>query len=348
MITMNDVARAAGVSISTVSHVVNGTRHVDPETHERVRSVIATLGYRHNHLARAVARGGRTQSVGVALSARSNPYFAEVVTAIDRAVTALGSTMLLGETGDDAGREYQLITSLLERRVDGLIVSLAPDALASTAPLLEQSATPAVLIDRMPTGRQLDEIGTDNTEPMARLVDHLAQVHGHRRIGLVSGLAGLTTTDERTAGYREGLRRNGCDDDQALVASGRSSSAPAEEATEQLLRLADPPTAMIAANNGMSVGLLRHLKHRGVRVPRDMAVAGFDDFEWAELMASPLTCIDQNWTEIGRGAVGLLEKRLSDPHRGVVTERVATTLIIRNSCGCTGAETATTLPLGPA
>jgi LacI family transcriptional regulator len=345
VITMSDVAREAGVSISTVSHVVNGTRHVDPETHERVRGVIAQLGYRHNHLARAVARGGRTQSVGVALSARSNPYFAEVVTAIDRAVTALGSTMLLGETGDDAGREYQLITSLLERRVDGIIVSLAPDALASTAPLLEQSSTPAVLIDRMPTGRRLDEIGTDNLEPTARLVDHLAQVHGHRRIALLSGLAGLTTTDERCAGYQEGLRRNGCDTDEALIASGQSSSTPAEEATERLLTLAEPPTAIIAANNGMTVGMLRHLKHRGVRVPEDIAVCGFDDFEWAELMASPLTCIDQDWTEIGRGAVALLEERLRDAGGPVRTRRVPTTLILRNSCGCSAAESSTVIPL---
>src|SRR3954468_144117 len=285
---MSDVARAAGVSLSTVSHVINGTRKVHPATQDRVQLVIAELGYRHNRLARAVARGGRTHSIGIALSARSNPYFAEVVEAIDSAVTAMGSTMLLGETGDDPAREFRLLNDLLERRVDGIILALAPDPHGGTTQLLETSDTPAVLIDRMPGGQLLDEIGTDNIEPMAALVDHLAVVHGHRRIGLVSGLSGLTTTAERCRGYVEGLRRNGCDEDPALTITGQSWSGPAERAAEELLRLADPPTALIAANNGMTVGVLRHLKHLGVRVPDDLAVCAFDDFEWAELIASPL------------------------------------------------------------
>ncbi len=334
MTTMADVARAAGVSLSTVSHVINGTRKVDPATEDRVRLVIAQLGYRHNRLARAIAVGGRTHSIGVALSARSNPYFAEVVAAIDSAVTAMGSTMLLGETGDDPLREHQLLTSLLERRVDGIVVALAPDTEGSTPRLLESSGTPAVLIDRMPGSGLLDEIGTDNIEPMAELVDHLAEVHGHRRVGLVSGLTGLSTTDERCQGFAEGVRRNGCDDDPELIVSGASASRPAEQAAEQLLKLAKPPTALIAANNGMAVGLLRHLKHLGVKVPDDMAVCAFDDFEWAELIASPLTCVAQDWTGIGRGAVSLLGRRLDEPTAEVISERVGTNLMIRNSCGC--------------
>lgn len=335
MTTMSDVARAAGVSVSTVSHVVNGTRNVDPVTLARVESVIARLGYRHNHLARAVARGGRTHSIGVALSARANPYFAEVVSAIDAAVTAMGSTMLLGETGDDPGHEYRLINSLLERRVDGIVVARAPDVHGSTPHLLEQVTTPAVYIDRLAGSGGVDEIGTDNAEPTAQLVDHLAQVHGHRRIALLSGLAGLSTTDERRIGFLEGVRRNGCDRDEALVVSGESSSQPAERAMQQLLDLAEPPTALVAGNNAMSVGALRHLKHKGVRVPDDLAVVAFDDFEWAELMASPLTCVAQDWTEIGRGAVELLARRLDDPEADVISRRVPTTLQVRNSCGCT-------------
>ena len=335
-ITMSDVARAAGVSASTVSHVINGTRFVEPGTQGRVQQVIDELGYRHNHLARAVARGGRTQSIGVAISARSNPYFGAVLSAIDAEVTKSGSTLLLGETGEDVRREFGLIKSLLERRVDGIILAPGPGAESDTLPLLESSSTPAVLVDRMRPGQMLDQIGTDNVEPMARLVDHLAVEHGHRRIGLVSGLPGLSTTVERIEGYRRGLRRNGGDDDAVLIAVGESARQQGETATAALLDLAEPPTALIAGNNAMTVGMLRMLRQRGVQVPGDVAVGSFDDFEWAELLASPLTSIAQDWTAIGRRAVALLTWRLDDPTRPVVVERVGTALILRNSCGCIG------------
>jgi LacI family transcriptional regulator len=349
-VTMTDVARAAGVSPSTVSHVINGTRFVEAGTHGRVQRVIDQLGYRQNHLARAVARGGPTQSIGVAISARSNPYFGAVLSAIDDEVTKVGSTLLLGETGEDVAREFRLVNSLLERRVDGIILAPGPGAEADTLPLLERSSTPTVLVDRMQPGQLLDQIGTDNAEPMARLVDHLAVVHGHRRIGLISGLPGLSTTDERVAGYRRGLLRNGCDDEAALIAVGASSSDQGEVAAAQLLDGPGrdgyvPPTALIAGNNAMTVGTLRLLRQRGVDVPRDMAVASFDDFEWAELLASPLTSIAQDWTAIGRRAVTLLAERLEDPGRPVVVERVATSLVLRNSCGCTGPNETIQIPV---
>lgn len=320
--------------MSTVSHVVNRTRPVGADTTARVESAIARLGYRHNYLARAVARGGRTHSIGVALSARSNPYFAEVVAAMDEAITEMGSSMLLGETRDDVGREARLINSLLERRVDGIIVALAPDPHGSTTSLLRGLATPSVLIDRLAGSGRLDEIGSENVEPVAQLVDHLAQAHGHRRIALVAGLAGLSTTDERRRGFTEGLKRNGLDARRPLVVHGESSSPPAEHAMAKLLSLKSPPTAVVVGNNAMAVGALRFLKHEGIRVPDDLAVCAFDDFEWAELMAAPLSCVAQDWSEIGRGAVALLARRLADPSAGVVSQRVRTALHLRNSCGC--------------
>lgn len=334
--TMAGVARAAGVSVSTVSHVLNGTRFVEPATHQRVQQAIDKLGYRHNHLARAVARGGPTQTIGVAISARSNPYFGSVVSAIDAAVTSLGSTILFGETGEDVDREYGFVNGLLDRRVDGVILAPGPAAEKRTLPLLAKSSTPAVLVDRLPEGSPLDEIGTDNTEPMARLVDHLITDHGHSRVGLISGLPGLSTTDERERGYLDGVRRSGGSADPALIRSGLSSSDGGEEATAALLDLSQPPTALIAGNNAMTVGALRVLNRRGIAVPGQMAICSFDDFEWAELLASPLTAVAQDWTRIGREAVQLLQLRMQSPTRARVVSRIPTTLVLRNSCGCTG------------
>ena len=334
MTTMRDVAASARVSISTVSHVLNGTRYVDPETETRVRAVIEQLGYRHNHLARAVARGGRTQSIGVAVSAWTNPYFGAVVSAIDSAVADFGSTLLLGETSEDEEREYRLVNSLLERRVDGIVLAPGPRSAERTLPMLEAAQAPAVLLDRIHPSAMLDQVGTDNVEPTAGLVDHLAQVHGMRRIGMVAGLAGLSTTGERLLGYQLGLERNGIRSDPALVGYGGSSVEQGERAAARLLAAADPPTALIAGNNEMTVGTLRWLRMNGIDVPHDIAFCGFDDFEWAELMTSPITAVTQDWTRIGIRAVSLLRARLEDAARPTVTERMPASLTIRNSCGC--------------
>lgn len=337
MVTMSDVATEAGVSLSTVSHVLNKTRKVEAGTYERVVAAISTLGYSHNHLARAVARGGPTQSIGVALSARSNPYFGDVVAAIDGAAAALGSTMLLGETADNPDREYQLVTSLLERRVDGIILACSPTAADRTLPLLARSRTPSVLVDRLHPDVALDQVGTDNAEPTAALVDHLAAVHGHRRIGYLQGLPDLSTTSERLDGFRAGLQRNGCDADPALVVGGDSASAPAQAATVALLALRPAPTAIISGNNAMMLGLLREVRRQDVAVPYDVAVCCFDDVEWADLVAPPVTAVAQDWAAIGQRAVSLLAQRITDPGRDPVVERCATTMRIRSSCGCASA-----------
>lgn len=331
---MRDVATSARVSISTVSHVLNGTRYVEPSTETRVREVIEQLGYRHNHLARAVARGGRSQSIGVGVSAWTNPYFGAVVSAIDSAVADFGSSLLLGETSEDEEREYRLVTSLLERRVDGIVLAPGPRSAERTLPMLEKAHTPTVLLDRIHPTAKLDQVGTDNAEPTATLVDHLAQVHGKRRIGLVSGLAGLSTTRERLLGYQIGLLRNGILIDPTLIGDGGSSVEQGEQAIAHLLTAADPPTAIIAANNQMTVGTLRWLRMNQFSVPRDVAFCGFDDFAWADLMASPITAVAQDWTRIGTRAVSLLRARLDDPALPHTIDRIPASIKIRNSCGC--------------
>lgn len=343
--TMTDVANAAGVSASTVSHVLNGTRFVDPGTHERVLRAIDELGYRHNHMARAVARGGPTQTIGVAISARSNPYFGPVISAIDAAVTALGSTILFGETAEDVEREYRFVNSMLDRHVDGIILAPGPSAERLTLPLLARSSTPAVLVDRLPEESTLDEVGTDNVEPMARLAQHLVLEHGHQRIGMISGLPGLSTTDERRRGFLAGITRSAAHADPSLICNGESSDAGGERATSILLGLADPPTALIAGNNAMMVGALRVLNQRGLRVPHDMAVCSFDDFEWAELLPSPLTSIAQDSTTIGHEAVRLLQERIVAPTKATEVVRVPTTLVLRNSCGCVGPARRVIIPV---
>jgi LacI family transcriptional regulator len=298
-----------------------------------VLDAIRSTGYRHNALARTLARGGSTYTIGVALSAQSNPYLTDLVAPIEASATARGSLMLLGETHEDADAEHRLVGALLERRVDGLILAPSPGSAERTLPMLRESGLPAVLIDRAVDAEHFDQVASDNVEPMAALVDHLAG-HGHRRIAIVTGLAGLSTTTERLAGYRRGLERNDLPADPAYEVAGGSEATEAGLAMERLWGLPERPTAVVTGNNYMTVGVLKSLRQMGITVPDDLAIGSFDDFEWSDLLDPPLTAVAQNWTTIGHRAIELLTARMTDPDRPYRTERIVASLMLRQSCGC--------------
>jgi LacI family transcriptional regulator len=333
VVTMADVARLAGVSVTTVSHVLNGTRPASQRTRESVLAAIERTGYRPNTIARALARGG-TQSLGLAISGLSNPYFTDVVAAIEGAAGRAGHTLLLGDTREDPEHELRIVRALAERQVDGMLVAPTVGAVEYALPYLESQGVPTVLLDRF-VDVPLDQVGCDNEQPTARLVEHLID-KGHTRIAMAIGIPGLSTTDERVRGYRGALERGGLSFDPALVAEGGSLRDRARDAMHALLDLPDPPTAVVSGNNFMTIGLLRAIAERGLTVPDDLALVAFDDFEWADLFAPRLTVIRQPTTELGSRAVELLLSRLADPDRPPRTERLEAMFVHRNSCGCTG------------
>ena len=330
---MAEVARLAGVSVTTVSHVINGTRPASARTRERVLAAVERTGYRPNTIARALARGG-TQSLGLAISGLSNPYFTDVVAAVEAAAGRAGHTLLLGDTREDPEHELLIVRTLAERQVDGLLLAPSVGAAEHALPYLASQGVPVVLLDRF-VDVPLDQVGCDNEQPTARLVEHLIDL-GHRRIGMAIGIKGLSTTDERVRGYRMALERAGIAFDPALVAEGGSTRDRAREAMHALLDLADPPTAMVSGNNFMTIGLLRAIDERGLTVPEDIALVGFDDFEWADLFAPRLTVIRQPTAELGARAVEMLLSRLEDERRPPRVERLEAMFVHRNSCGCTG------------
>jgi LacI family transcriptional regulator len=334
MVKMVDVARRAGVSVSTVSHVINGTRFVKDETVQLVRKAIQETGYTHNTIARSLVTQS-TQSIGLAISAISNVYFADLVGTIEAAARRAGYTLLLTDSHDDADEELRAVRALHQRRVDGVLFApvTGPDGAALS--YLEELGVPTVLVDRCPSDR-FDQVGVENVEATTGLVEHLVSI-GHTRIGMVAGLPGLSTSSERVAGYRLGLERSGVPYDKALVADGHSNAVSAEAATRELLRTPDPPTALVSANNHMTIGVMRALHLLGIRVPHDLGLVVFDDFEWAGLFHPRLTAVAQPIREIGDGAVRMLLDRIRDPRRPPHTERLATTFNHRDSCGCTPA-----------
>ncbi|MFJ8729519.1 LacI family DNA-binding transcriptional regulator [Streptomyces bauhiniae] len=339
MSTMADVARSAGVSVATVSHVLNGTRPVLPHTRQAVLEAVEALGYTPNSLARSLVTS-RTRSIGLAVSAISNPYFTEILQGVEAAALEAGYSLLIADPHDDPEHELKVVQLLHGRRVDGMIVAPSAEP-GDLVAYLRRQAVPTVLLDRVlgPAGSAegdqgpFDQVCAENSGPMAELVTHLASL-GHRRIGLVAGLPGLSTTSERIAGYRQGLAAAGLDADEELVVSGSSESTGAERATAALLALPGAPTALVTANNAMTIGALRALRERGLSVPGDIALCCFDDFAWADLFAPRLTAIAQPSREMGARAVRVLLDRLAAPDQEARTVRLPCAFVHRTSCGC--------------
>ncbi|MBD8095237.1 LacI family DNA-binding transcriptional regulator [Pseudomonas fluorescens] len=333
MVTMDDVASRARVSTSTVSHVLNGTRKVSPVTVQAVQRAIQELGYIPNTLARSLARSS-TNTIGVAISALSNHYFSETVHAIEAECARHGYMMLFADPHDDPEQELRVVTALHHRRVDGIL--LAPSTGSKALEYLQANEMPTVLVDRM-MSEQFDQVGVENTQSTQALVAHLIE-HGHRRIGFIAGREGLGTTDERVAGYRAALQVAGLVYDPQLVVNGDSNSEPARHATAQLLALPTPPTAIMAGNNLMTLGAMQALRDARIAVPNQMALVGFDDFDWADLFVPRLTLIAQPVKELGARAVHMLLQRMATPGAPTQSVRLAPSLQRRDSCGCIEVE----------
>ncbi|WAL65798.1 LacI family DNA-binding transcriptional regulator [Amycolatopsis cynarae] len=329
--TQRDIAELAGVSITTVSHVVNGTRPVAPETKAAVLQAIEKTGYTGDAIARSLVTGG-TRSIGVAISLLANPYFAALMQAIEREAASAGYTVLLADTHDTVSTEQDTVRALRSRRVEGLLLTPSPGDGAVIGELVSLGA-PVVLVDRVTTRTDVDQVGSESIQSTSALTEHLAAL-GHRRIGMVSGTPGLSTSEERILGYRLGLGRGGLAWNAELVAPGHSSKTGGAAAFAALMDLPEPPTALVVANDSMMVGVLHEARRRGVRVGRDLAVVGYDDAEWADLVDPPLTTMAQPIEEIGRRAVRLLLARIIDPGRPPETLRLPPRLMHRNSCGC--------------
>ncbi|MHC8380861.1 LacI family DNA-binding transcriptional regulator [Pseudomonas sp. LB3P14] len=331
MVTMDDVAKIAQVSTSTVSHVLNGTRKVSPATARAVEMAVQELGYIPNTLARSLARS-TTNTIGVAISALSNQYFSETVHAIETECAKHGIMMLFVDTHDDPEQELRVVKALHHRRVDGILLAPSMGQQPLALDYLQANDIPTVLVDRL-VAKGFDQVGVENIKSSQALVAHLIG-HGHRRIALIAGRPGFSTTDERIEGYQAALMAAGLPFDPVLLVNGESNSEPARVVTRQLLALESPPTAIMAANNLMTLGAMHALRDANIAVPGQMALVGFDDFDWADFFVPRLTLIAQPVKALGARAVSLLLERIESPERKKQTVRMAPTLRIRNSCGC--------------
>ncbi|MBN1963202.1 MAG: LacI family DNA-binding transcriptional regulator [Anaerolineae bacterium] len=329
MSTIRDVAQAAGVSPSTVSHVINETRYVSPSTRARVQEAMATLNYRPNRLARSL-RNRETRTFGVLLPNSANPFFAQVLLGIEAACFDHGYNVLMGNANDDPRRELFYLELLLAKQVDGVLL-VSTRAYDEAREVLRYHDAAVIIVDRSPADSEFDTVFADNERGGALATRHLVGL-GHRRIGCIAGPSQLTPSADRVTGYRRALQEAGIAVDEALIMPGDFSHGSGYRACQRLLRAANRPSAIFVANDLMAVGALCAIHEAGLRVPQDVSVIGFDDIPLASYTVPRLTTIRQPSQEVGRVAVEMILRRLQVRHDPPRYERLPVTLVERDSC----------------
>ena len=330
--TQADVARLAGVSRATVSNVFNGRAGdqvpITDETRRRVEAAIAELGYEPDARAQSLRRGG-TRTFGLLIPDTRNPHYWQIVSGIEREAKALGYDILLTDTALDRDREIHSLKALSRRRVDGLIVNLTYSN-ESTELLAElaKRRLPVVVLGGF--GSEIDSVGPNFGEGMAALMDHLLDL-GHRRIGFIFGVGGPEHGGERYRHYREALLGAGLPVDEQLIDVCGTDIEDGYRAAGRLLQIEQAPTALVAVNDLLAIGARRAAAERGLRVPEDLSLVGFDDIPMARYLTPPLTTVRIDAEEVGRQAVRVLIERLNDPEREVQQVIIPAHLELRES-----------------
>lgn len=326
--TMKDVAALAGLSIKTVSRVVNGVTTVDPELAARVQDAARKLGYRPNLTASNLRRrDGRTATIGMLVEDAANPFSAALMRAVENVARDRGVLVLFGSLEEDPERERELVGALLDRRVDGLV--MVPAGLDHSYLVAEQQAgTRLVFVDREPRMLAADAVVSDNRQGAVTAVDHLV-AGGHRRIAYLGDEISIPTAAQRFDGYRHALELARIPLDPALVRHGLRSTRAAQQAVERLLALPEPPTALFTSQNLVTIAACREL--RRLRRHHEVAMVGFDDFPLADILEPGISVIAQEADALGRLAAETLFRRLDGDTSPTTTHTVPTRLIPRGS-----------------
>ncbi|WP_293868285.1 LacI family DNA-binding transcriptional regulator [uncultured Alsobacter sp.] len=329
--TIVDIARAAGVSKSTVSLVLKGSSLVKPETKARVEDVIERFGYVYNRGA-ANLRTATSSFVGMVISDLTNPFFCELAVGIEEGLYQRGFVPILANTNEDTERQAQVLRSMREHGVGGIIMSPARGTDAWMLASLYSRTMPMVITMRQIIGSPLPYVGPDNQAGARKAVEHLIGL-GHRRIGFLGGYATMTTQQERISGWRDAILGAGLPFDDTLVFESMPTRDGGRQAVEASLAHPARPTAVMCYNDIVAMGATRALAMRGLRAGKDMAVVGFDDIDEAEHNAPPLTTVSAETRLMGarcaESLLGLIQG--SDPQEMGFTG--PTRLVVRESCG---------------
>lgn len=329
MATIRDVAAHANVSTSTVSHVLNDTRFVEPATKARVLHAIDVIGYRPNSLARSLRRRG-TSTIGLLIPDNSNPFFADIARAIEDVSFDAGYNVIFCNSDMSEAKETAYIDVLLSRQVDGLILISTSDRPEQLQPILK-ARVPVVVVDRELGDAQVDQIVVDNDYGGYLAGQYLARL-GHRQIACITGQSDLTPSANRLIGFRRALDEAGIALSPDAIVAGDFRHESGERAVQHLLEQQVAFTALFATNDLMAFGALNALRRAQRNVPDDVSVIGFDNIWPSAIMAPALTTIAQPISEIGRCSAKRVIERIRQPAAAAERMVLAPTLIERDSC----------------
>ncbi|SDI15573.1 LacI family transcriptional regulator [Pseudomonas flavescens] len=331
MATIKDVAARAGISYTTVSHVVNGTRPVSDSVRDKVQAAIAELGYVPSGVARSL-RVRATGTLGLLVPNASNPYFAELARGIEDHAERNGYSVILCNSDDDGAKQLRYLRVLLERRIDGLIVATVTRD-AAFAQALAAVKLPLMLVDRSLDGVSADRLQIDHEQGGYLATRHLLEL-GHRRIACIAGPVDTQVAQLRVAGYQRALLEAGL---PAAEPSHCAFTSPAGHATALgLLSGEARPTAIFAGNDMIALGVLRAAAERGVRVPQALSLVGFDDIEVSRYLHPALTTVGQHIGQLGERAAERLLQRVRTPELDAEQWLLEPTLIVRESTAVAG------------
>ena len=325
--TMSDVARASGVSLKTVSRVVNGAGYVSADTRSTVQAAIEQLGFRRNEFARQL-RQGTTATMGLVLEDATDPFYSVLTRAVEDVALEHDYLLLSASSAENAQRSRQIIESFSSRGADGLIIAPARGTDPAFLQAELDSGCSMVFVDRPAPGIRADTVLTDNRGGAATGTAHLL-AHGHRRVAFFGDADTVYTATERLSGYRDALGSAGLRFDDQLVVMAPPLFDANTALIDAVMDQNDPPTAIFAGNNRWSVLLLRYFKARGTReLP---AFVGFDDFELADVLSPGVTVIAQAPTVMGQLAAGLLLRRIAGDDGPTQHIQLETRLLARGS-----------------
>ena len=305
--TMREVAALSGTSLKTVSRVMNNESGVSPELVVKVKQAALALNYQPNFTASSLRRNdGKTNTIGLLLEDIANPFSSALHRAIEEVARARGVAVFAGSVDEDEAREHELAAAFISRRVDGLIIVPAGHD-QSYLMIEKQSGTPMVFVDRPPALLDADSVLTANFEGAKAGVQHLIK-HGHNRIAYLGDLETITTAVDRFGGYKDALDRAGISFDPAIVRMNLRASNDAERVTSEILASPNPPTAVFASQNLISIGVMQALHRFGLQ--NSVALVGFDDVPMVDLIEPGLTAIVQNISGLGKAAAEMLFARI--------------------------------------
>ena len=331
-VTLKDVAKEAGFSVSIVSRVINNYGSFSEETKTKVLKVVKKLNYKPDAIARSL-KTKHTNAIGVIISDIVTFFFTTLVRGIEDVARQSNYSVILCNSDEDPIKEREYLSALYEGGIDGLIISpsLGNDSYLKK---LVRGGLPLVLVDRRIRGLKVPTVTVDNEVGAYETVNYLISL-GHQRIGIITGLKGTSTSEERLGGYKRALEEHHLPLIPELIKSGDYRREKAKEVAKEFLGMKNPPTALFVSNEPMTNGTLLGLRENKIKIPEEMSIIGFDDHIWAPIVDPALTCVSQPSYSIGTLACQTLLKEIKGNGRNKIPSEyivLKTKLIIRESC----------------